>query len=430
MKFQNFAKLSLLATATLFSCSSDDDSVDTGGQGGVELIRAEGNSSLFVYSFENEEGVSTVNFAGQTTRLLQGEELLSELRSVGDANIDVLNLMYGGSEGQSAGFENEALNGTTRLLRSKTAASISYFGENTAESSEIRTVFDGYITEEYNNFLSVFSSPEEALADFPAGPGQAGAILDEGSIRLVNEGGLEVNQAFNKGLIGAIMGDQIMNHYLFLAQDEQGRIDNANGVLDEDNPYTAIAHYWDEAYGYAFGNPGTDEAEADSFLYKYIDRVNEDADFSTIKDDIQIAFITGRQAIVDVDYDEVDAQIEILQELISEVIAIRAVFYLQTGQDQLRNEDETGNAFHDLSEGFGFITSLRYTRNPETNLPYIEPGTVNQFAAELQEGFGFWDLIDELENPDTETTLDRISRLIAAEFDFTVEQAGSLLAAE
>ena len=425
MKFQNFAKLSLLATATLFSCSSDDDSIDTGDQGGVELIRTEGNSSLFVYSFENEEGESTVNFGGQTTRLLQGEELLSRLRTFGSTEAE-LDLMYTGVEGESAGFENEELNGTSRLLRGKTAASVSYFEGNTVEQVPIRQSFDQFIEDEVNTFLSQYNSADE-VPDATAGV--AGAIADGGSTRLVNPQGLENNQAFNKGLIGAIMGDQIMHHYLFLAQDEQGREDNANGVLDGDNPYTAIAHDWDEAYGYAFGNADTNEGENDSFLYKYIDRVNRDADFSTIKDDIQIAFLTGRQAIVDVDYDEVDRQIAILQELISEVIAIRAVFYLQTGQDQLAEEDTIGGGFHDLSEGFGFVTSLRYTRNANGE-PYFTLEEVNQFADDLLEGNGFWRSVDELEDTTTQTTLDRISDEIAARFDFTVEQAGSLLAVE
>jgi len=427
MKFQNFATLGLLATATLFSCSSDDDS----NEGGTVFERVEG-TDLLVYSFENEAGESTVNFGGQTTRLLQGEELLSNLRTLTSVESD-LDLMYAGQLNaeniiESAGFENDALNGTTRLLRGKTAASTSYFGENTEEATQIRESFDALITEEVTNFLGgQYASMEEILDLAPAAQGVPGAILDGSSIRLVNENGLEVNQAFNKGLIGAIMGDQIMNHYLFLAGDTQGREDNANGVLDGENPYTAIAHDWDEAYGYAFGNAG----DEDSFLYKYIDRVNGDADFTGIKDEIQEAFILGRQAIVDVDYNEVDVQTERLQELISEVIAIRAVFYLQTGQDQLNNEDTFGNAFHDLSEGYGFVTSLRFTRNPATALPYFTAETVNQFAEDLLAEGGFWRSAEELSDTAIQqTTLDRISEEIAAEFDFTVEEAGSLLAVE
>ena len=424
MKFQNFAKISLLATATLFSCSSDDDSVDQE----IVFDRVE-VSDLLVYSFENEQGESIVNFGGQTTRLLQGEELLVNLRTLG-TDIADLNLMYTGqpstdSEGnpilESAGFENEDLNGTSRLLRGKTAASVSYFGVNTDEATQIRESFDALIAEEVTNFLGgQYTSMEEILDLAPAAEGDPGAILDGSSIRLVNENGLEVNQAFNKGLIGAIMGDQIMNHYLFLAGDTQAREDNANGVLEGDNPYTAIAHDWDEAYGYAFGNAG----DQDSFLYKYIERVERDADFAGIKDEIQRAFIIGRQAIVDVDYDEVDRQAAILQELISEVIAIRAVFYLQEGKRQLTNEDTFGGAFHDLSEGFGFITSLRFTRNPETSAPYITTDAITAITTELQSGDGFWKY-----ETDT-TTLDDISAEIAAEFDFTVEQAATLLAVD
>jgi len=210
MKFQNFAKISLLATATLFSCSSDDDVTDpidpTAG-----LVRAEGNANLFVYSFENEAGESTVNFGGQTTRLLQGEELLSRLRTFGSTEAE-LDLMYTGQlndEGsglESAGFENEALNGTSRLLRGKTAASESYFANNSSESNIIRTDFDNLIAAEVETFLSQYESADEVP---DATPGVAGAILDgigeNASIRLINPQGLENNQAFNKGLVEKIM---------------------------------------------------------------------------------------------------------------------------------------------------------------------------------------------------------------------------------
>jgi len=105
------------------------------------------------------------------------------------------------------------------------------------------------------------------------------------------------------------------------------------------------------------------------------------------------------------------------------------VFYLQTGQDQLAEEDTIGGGFHDLSEGFGFVTSLRYTRDANGQ-PYFTLAEVNQFTDDLLEGNGFWRSVDELEDTTTQTTLDRISDEIAARFDFTVEQAGSLLSVE
>lgn len=111
-----------------------------------------------------------------------------------------------------------------------------------------------------------------------------------------------------------------------------------------------------------------------------------------------------------------DAQAAILRQKISEVIAIRAVYYLQQGKDRLQN-DGFGGAFQNLSEGYGFVFSLRFTQNPETGTSFFSKSEVDGFtSALLADGpNGFWDL--------TPTTLDSISEAIAAKFEFTVAQA-------
>jgi hypothetical protein len=64
-----------------------------------------------------------------------------------------------------------------------------------------------------------------------------------------------------------------------------------------------MEHTWDEAYGYIYGVDGT------KFWSSYIDQVNADVDFNTLKADIDLAFRTGRAAIVANDYVTRDAQI-------------------------------------------------------------------------------------------------------------------------
>ena len=123
----------------------------------------------------------------------------------------------------------------------------------------------------------------------------------------------------------------------------------------------------------------------------------------------------GRAAIVAKDYVTRDAQAEILREKISEVVGIRAVYYLQQGKINLPN-DKAG-AFHDLSEGIGFIYSLQFTRKPNSTDPYFTKSEVDGFLTTLQTGNGFWDLSSE--------TLEEISTKIAAKFNFTLVQAGS-----
>ena len=139
-----------------------------------------------------------------------------------------------------------------------------------------------------------------------------------------------------------------------------------------------MEHKWDEAYGYVYGasvdpaNPNATIGDDDSFLNKYVGRVEDDADFTGIADDIYDAFKLGRAAIVAKNYTVRDEQAAILREKISQVIAIRAVYYLQQGKASLEaGTVDYASAFHDLSEGFGFVYSLQFTRNSDSTAPYL-----------------------------------------------------------
>ena len=102
------------------------------------------------------------------------------------------------------------------------------------------------------------------------------------------------------------------------------------------------------------------------------------------------------------------------REEVSKIIAIRAVYYLQQGKVNLGTD--YASAFHDLSEGFGFIYSLQFTREPGTDAPYFTKSEVDGFIDQLMADNGFWDVSTE--------TLDQISETIAAKFSFTVTEAG------
>jgi hypothetical protein len=259
-----------------------------------------------------------------------------------------------------------------------------------------------------------------------ASAGVAGQIADGSSTRYISAKGLEYNQAFAKGLIGALMTDQILNNYLSTSVlDAESNLENNNNdVLDGDNSYTAMEHKWDEAYGYLFGaaadvvNPIPAIGEADNFLNKYVGRVEGDSDFTGIAQEIFDAFKLGRAAIVAKNYELRNAQAAILQQKISEVIAIRAIYYLQNGKIAIENNN-LGGAFHDLSEGYGFLTSLRFSRDIETGTALFTKSEIDGFAADIMNdgANGFWDLKPQ--------TLDAISETIATKFSFTVAQAAS-----
>ncbi|MDE0472810.1 MAG: DUF4856 domain-containing protein, partial [Ekhidna sp.] len=263
-----------------------------------------------------------------------------------------------------------------------------------------------------------------------ASAGQSGFIQEAGggSTRYINAQGLELNQAFNKGLIGALMVDQMLNNYLSTSVLEAGtnREDNDAGRLVEGKAYTNMEHKWDEAYGYAYGtsanpaDPNRTIGSDDSFLNKYIGRVEGDDDFKGIADEIYQAFKSGRAAIVAGDYTARDTQADIIREKISEVVAIRAVYYLQQGKAGLEaGTTDRASVFHDLSEGYGFIYSLQFTRRPESNSPYFSNSEVKTMLKRLMGdgNNGLWDVMP--------ATLDKISGEIAIPFSFTVDEAGS-----
>lgn len=75
----------------------------------------------------------------------------------------------------------------------------------------------------------------------------------------------------------------------------------------------------------------------------------------------------------------------------------------------------TGSAFHQLAEGYGFIYSLRFTHNPATGQPYFSGEEVEAALDQLMAGNGFWDVDPQ--------TLDFISEAIASKFGISVAEA-------
>jgi hypothetical protein len=393
----------LAVTSFMFiSCSSDDD-------GNAPL---DTNQVIAPATYEfSRNGATTVDYNGQTTRIQMGEELITALKdnSKTEAEIDA---MFAHVEGES-NFSNADLNASNKSIRSKTAASTDYFSANTTDANAIKADFDGWIA---NQVAIVYPN-----WNVTATAGTAGNLqeLGGGAVRYVNGKGLEYNQAVNKSLIGALMVDQMLNNYLSTSVLDAGnnRADNDAETLAEGKNYTNMEHKWDEAFGYLYG---TDNATSpllneDSFLNKYLSRVENDADFTGIASEIYEAFKLGRAAIVAKNYEVRDEQADIIREKVSEVIGIRAVYYLQQGKNSLATNKAA--AFHDLSEGYGFIYSLQFTRKPGTNAPYFTKTEVDGFISQLMEGNGFWDVTTE--------TLDAISDEISAEFNFTTAQAGS-----
>jgi len=395
--------------------NGDETGVDCGGSSCGACETAIENPATYVF---DRGGESSVSFSGQTTRILMAEEIIDKFMDE-TATVEILNDMFTHEVG-AADFSDPDLNASDKNIRSKTAASFDYFSENATDQALIRLDFESWIQTQVNE---VFPRWNEAASE-----GVAGQIADGSSTRYIDGKGLEMNQLFNKSLIGALMVDQMLNNYLSANVLDGGtfREENDAGTLAEGKNYTEMEHDWDEAYGYAFGtaqdltDPRPTIGEDDSFLNKYMGRVEGDTDFEGITEAIYQALKLGRAAIVAKEYDVRNEQADIVRELISEIIGIRSVYYLQQGKNALDQETpDFGGGFHDLSEGYGFIYSLQFTRRPGTDAPYFSKTEVDAFLMDLLDDGenGLWDVTPE--------TLDAISDAIAERFNFTVEQAGS-----
>lgn len=398
---QKLLPILFIASLFLVGCSDDDDNKKT-------------LSVPDQYTFMRD-GSSSVSYSGQTARLLMAEELIDAVKSH-DIAIDRVLEMYANQDangGDVNPFDNADLNASTKSIKSKIASSKDFFSGNTSESAAIKA--------ELEQWMKNQKSEVTPNKDGEAAEGVAGQIADGTKTRYVNAKGLEYDQAVAKSLIGALMADQIANHYISKRLDEgDNRSKNDDGTVEEGKNYTAMEHFWDEGYGYLFGtaanaaDPMATVGSDDSFLNKYLGKVNGDSDFAGIAADLYKAFRTGRAAIVAKDYAERDAQAKIIQSLVSKVIGVRAVYYLQGGKNSLTSNK--GGAFHDLSEGFGFVYSLRFAKAADGSRLFSK-SEVDTMIATLTAGNGFWDI--------TPAQLDAMSETIASKFDFTVAQAGS-----
>jgi len=226
--------LSTLVTASLISCGKDDDKVEITVPATYEFTR---------------DGVSTVSYSGQTARIDMATELVGALKSTASTEVQLLEMYRNQkADGSDANpYNGTALNTSTKSVKSKVAASKDFFSANTVAAASVKQDFEGWI--------AAFVSEKEAYDNNLAEAGQPGQIADGSSTRLVNGGGLEYIQAVNKGLIGALMVDQLCNNYLSPAVLDEGEnvSQNDTGIVANGKPYTTMEHKWDEAYGYLFG---------------------------------------------------------------------------------------------------------------------------------------------------------------------------------
>lgn len=356
MKLRHYAQAALLVTASVITGCGDDDP--------NEPTKIEVPSS---YAFERN-GSSTVDYGGQTDRLNMLSELKSQINK-GDKGevVDAAKLadMFANT---NTPFANADLNASTKQLEDKTFA------------SEVQKVKD--------LFTAAQAASEDVVANATtASEGVAGRLQRGTSTNyiLVNEKGWEFTQFVEKGLMGATFYNQIFNSYLTDAKVGDGV---ENEALVDGKNYTTMEHHWDEAFGYfgvpvdfPAGDPVLEDTER-RFWANYTNSMDALLGTNSLLMD---AYLKGRTAIVNKDYETKNEQREIIYAGHELVAAAVAVHYINEAIGNF-NDGDTGNAFHHLSEGYQFVKALQYSP--------VKQITQSQIDKILNEDFGrdgdFW----------------------------------------
>ena len=375
--YTNISRYFLLLIFPLLFISCDNDEDDTV----IEVV------APATYEFLRD-GASTVSYGGQTTRLNQVDAIYNALNSKADDGSGAqkfyteaeLDAMFA----DGAGFMNATLNGTGKKVRSKTSAGCA------AGNSATQAQFDDQIADFTANVVSAWTANASA--------GVAGKLTDATRSIHVNVKGHEIDQTFVKGLIGGMCTDQIVNNYLQPCQLDSGtrNEDNTNGVLSSGKNYTDMEHKWDEAFGYLYGQVenaktadlSTGLSSTGTTLFKYFTKI-EGSNQPGIAATVFEAFKLGRAAIVAGAYDVRDAQANIIKIQLSKIIGYKSVDYLNGYMSKMA-AGNTADAFHALSEGYGFIMSLQFTNDGNDN-PYFSKAEVDAMLAKMDD---FWTVKD------------------------------------
>jgi hypothetical protein len=360
MEIKNLIKGTLLSLIiVLSSCSKNDDATPISC-----TVETPAEYSYLI------DGNSTVSYGGQTARL----QMAAELGSAASSATTTVEALRGMFENSGSFFSDEALNSSSKQIKSKTAASAAVLS---ADQLALHTSFDTWFEDYATNVAPAIAAGTMAVS------GTAGMVEN----RELNSKGMEYDQIIAKSLIGALCLDQVVNSYLSDAKIGDA-VDNTTRDPNEDNNATAMEHHWDEGYGYVYGKFGPDntlgDLESDGLLGKYLNK------FPEWKTTVFNAFKKGRQAIVDNCADERDLQAQIIKETLSMVVASKAEGYLRSAAAA---DDLSANYFHALSEGYGFILSLQFTYN-SSGYAYFTNAEVNAMLTSLEAGMGFWDRTD------------------------------------
>ncbi len=290
------------------------------------------------YNFTDEAGNSTVDYSGQNDRLNQLREMVVYIESGETSTLDpqVLHDMF-------SNVNNPFTFTSSKQLKDKCFS------------------LDQTLIE---NYLDSVAYASQFFAQ-SASAGQPGTLVSGTSTYLFSANGFDYPELIEKSIMGAVFMYQALNEYF---GDVKMNVDNTSAVDPSNGQYyTAMAHHWDEAFGY-FGVPinfpttlGTD------FWAEYCNKQN-----ATLGSNSKMMdnFLKGRAAIVNKSYSDRDAAILTIRETWEDISAHQALSYLNTAISYFGNDQ--AKYLHVLSEAYAFSWNLRYSPLETRNLSTAE----------------------------------------------------------
>jgi hypothetical protein len=226
-------------------------------------------------------------------------------------------------------------------------AALDASGLNLAEKTADAVIFKGYMD-------SVVVASQRN--DVQAAEGASGYIPRGTGKIIVGANGNEYGQAALKGMMGGLFFKEAMTILSKIPQDDNNTVVPGQG--------TAMQHHWDEAFGYLAVPADYDSsrtytsADANRPLLwgGYLAERGKAIQAGGI---LFEAFRKGRAAIGAKDYAVRDEAIKTIQRTWERLAAAAALAYVTQPQGSA-NIGNLGAQFHALSEGHGFIASLKY----------------------------------------------------------------------
>ena len=372
-KFRWLFLLCAVTSLFLYACGSNDemDSDPTDDVTKIEVPQA------YVFDSRFEEGASSVSYSGQVVRNLLLQDLKSVTDSVGKDGAnpisvdDMLNL-YAYDDGLN--LKTRTSTGSNPALESNYSAIST--GKNLAGKISDAPVIGYDITAD-----ELVRDWINQIAENSQDSNKLGTVM-----AYTTDDGVDLSQMINKVLIGAVPYYQATGVYL-------------NGLLERDNseardgedPYTAMEHAWDEAFGY-FGAARDYVRYADDQLAGSVDDFTFDSngdgsiDFKSeynfglsrnaakrdkggsgtdLTKDIFEAFLAGRTAITNQgSVEEISTHRQAASEGMEKVIAATVVHYINDTLSDMSNlgtpDENRANLNKHWAEMKGYTVALQY----------------------------------------------------------------------